>query len=88
MGIIVMGLLARLTHSNFWLDATTYFLGPVLNRLPDMLLPTHVQTGFEAIGPAPLVSVSSEHTLWVIFGYTLIFVIAALVPTWRRNVKE
>lgn len=88
MGTIVMGLLSRLTHSHFWLDATTYFLGPLLNRLPDMLLPKQVQTGFEAIGPAPLVSVEGTHALWVIFGYALIFAIAALVPTWKRDVKE
>lgn len=88
MGTIVMGLLSRLTHSNFWLDATSYFLGPLLNRLPDMLLPKQVQTGFEAIGPGPLVSVESTHALWVIFGYALFFAIVALVPTWKRDVKE
>ena len=88
MGTIVMGLLSRLTHSNFWLDATTYFLGPLLNRLPDMLLPKQVQTGFEAIGPAPLVPVSSSHALWVIGVYSLAFFILAIVPTWKRDVKE
>ncbi len=88
MGTIVMGLLSRLTHSNFWLDATSYFLGPLLNRLPDMLLSKQVQTGFEAIGPGPLVSVEGSYALWVIFGYALIFTIVALVPTWKRDVKE
>lgn len=88
MGIIMMGLLFRLTHSNFWLDATTYFLGPLLNRLPDMLLPEQVQTGFEAIGPAPLVPVSSSHALWVIGVYSLVFFMLALVSTWKRDVKE
>ncbi len=88
MGTIVMGLLSRLTHSNFWLDATTYFLGPLLNRLPDMLLPKQVQTGFEAIGPAPLVAVSSSHAFWVIGAYSLVFFILAIVPTWKRDVKE
>ncbi len=88
MGTIVMGLLFRLTHSNFWLDATTYFLGPLLNRLPDMLLSKQAQTGFEAIGAAPLVSVEGTHALWVIFGYALGFAIVAFVSTWKRDVKE
>jgi ABC-2 type transport system permease protein len=88
MGTLVMGLLSRLTHSNFWLNVTAYFLGPLLNRLPDMLLPKQVQTGFEAIGPTSLIAVGSTHALRVIFGYALIFIIVALVPTWKRDVKE
>lgn len=88
LGTIITGLLSHLTHSTFWLDATTYFLGPLLNRLPDLLLPDAVKTGFQAIGPAPLAPVNGSHALWVIFGYALVFVVVAFVPTWKRDVKE
>lgn len=88
MGILVMGLLARLTHSTFWADATAYFLGPLLNRLPELLLPKQAQNGFAAIGPAPLVPTNGSHALWVIGIYALIFCVLAIVPTWKRDVKE
>ncbi|GCE24474.1 ABC transporter permease [Dictyobacter kobayashii] len=88
MGVLLMGLLARLTQSTLWANATSYFLGPLLNRLPELLLPKQAQNGFDAIGPAPLVSTSGSHALWVIFTYMLVFCILAVVPTWKRDVKE
>lgn len=88
MGIILMELLARLTHSTFWSDATTYFLGPLLNRLPDMVLPKQARYGFDAIGPAPLAPTNGTHALWVIGTYMLIFCLLAIIPTWKRDVKE
>ena len=88
IGTLIMNTLARLTHSDFWLNATAYFLGPLLNRLPDYLLPTAVQTGFQSFGTPPLVSVSSSQALWVIGAYSLIFLVVALVPTWKRDDKE
>jgi ABC-2 type transport system permease protein len=83
-----MNTLARLTHSDFWLNATAYFLGPLLNRLPDYLLPTAAQSGFQPFGMPPLAPVSSAHALWVIGTYSLVFLVLALVPTWKRDVKE
>lgn len=88
VGILIMNTLARLTHSDFWPKATSYFLGPLLNRLPDMLLPTEAQSGFQSFGLRPQVSVSSSHALWVIGVYSLVFFVLALVPTWKRDVKE
>lgn len=88
MGTLVMNVLARLTQSDFWLNATAYFLGPLLNRLPDYLLPTAAQSGFQSFGTPPLVPVSGLHALLVIGAYSLVFVVLALVPTWKRDVKE
>jgi ABC-2 type transport system permease protein len=88
IGVLIMNTLARVTHSDFWLNATAYFLGPQLNRLPDMLLPIEAQSGLQSFGLQPLVSVSSSHALWVIGTYSLVFFVLALVPTWKRDVKE
>lgn len=88
IGTLVMNVLAHLTHSDFWLNLTSYFLGPLLNRLPTMLLPKAAASGFESFGAQPLVPVSASHALWVIAAYSLIFLALALIPTWKRDVKE
>lgn len=88
IGTLIMSTLARLTHSDFWLNVTAYFLGPLLNRLPDYLLPPEAQSGFQSFGVLPQVPVNSAHALWVIAVYSLVFFIVALVPTWKRDVKE
>lgn len=88
MGTLIMNVLAQITHSDFWRNATSYFLGPLLNRLPDMLLPQEARSGFESFGIPALVPTSSSHALWVIGAYALVFFMLALVPTWKRDVKE
>jgi ABC-type transport system involved in multi-copper enzyme maturation permease subunit len=88
LGILVMNVLARLTQSDFWSNATAYFLGPLLNHLPDYVLPTEAQTPLQSFGPPPLVPVSGAHALWVIGAYSLVFFLLALVPTWRWDVQE
>jgi ABC-2 type transport system permease protein len=88
IGTVVMNALTHLTHNDFWINTTAYFLGPLLNRLPDMLLPAAARNGFESFGVEPLVAVSGSHTLWVIAVYALVFFVLALVPTWKRDVKE
>lgn len=87
-GAAFANVLVQLTHQDFWRNITAYFLGPLLNRLPDMLLPTEAQTGYQSFGIEPQVSVSSSHALWVIAAYALVFVVLALIPTWKRDVKE
>lgn len=84
----IMSVLAQLTHNDFWPNATSYFLGPLLNRLPTMLLPMEARSGFESFGAEPLISVNSTHALWVIAIYSLVFFVIALVPTWKRDVRE
>lgn len=88
IGTLVMNTLTRITHSDFWSNITAYLLGPLLNRLPDYLLPPEAQTGFQSFGVDPQVSVSAAHALWVIGAYSLIFLMVALLPTWKRDVKE
>jgi len=88
MATLIMNVLAQLTHTDFWLNATSYFLGPLLNRLPTMLLPVAARSGFESFGTEPLVPVDATHALWVIAVYALLFFFVALVPTWKRDVRE
>ncbi len=86
IGVEFLGLGYRLTHNQFWLDATAYVLGPNLNTMPGVLLPasSHPHT----IGIPPLVHVDGSHTLWVALIYSLIFAVVALVLTWKQDVKE
>lgn len=88
IGALIMNMLARLTHNDFWHNATTYLLGPLLNRLPTILLPAEARSGFESFGSGPLASVSGSHALWVIGTYALVFFVLALIPTWKRDVRE
>ncbi|QBD76724.1 hypothetical protein EPA93_12200 [Ktedonosporobacter rubrisoli] len=80
--------LAQLLHNDFWLNLSAYLLGPLLNRLPEMLLPKAARTGFEAFGLEPMVHVSGSHALWVGAAYALVFLVLALIPTWKRDIKE
>lgn len=97
---IPLSMLARFTHSDFWPNLSGALLGPLLNRLPDILAPpyhvtaqgtagpetlTRTMSGF---GPMPLVSVPGDHALLVIAIYSTVFVVAAILLTWRRDVME
>ncbi|HEX4207403.1 MAG TPA: ABC transporter permease [Ktedonobacteraceae bacterium] len=88
IGAPFMNVIAQITQRDFWRHITAYLLGPLLNRLPDMLLPHSAYSGFEAFGAEPLVPVSGSHALWVIGAYSLVFFVLALVLTWKRDVKE
>jgi hypothetical protein len=88
LGVLLMNALARLTQSDFWSNCTAYFLGPLLNHLPDYALPTEAQTPLQSFGAPPLVAVSGPHALWVIGAYSLVFFLLALIPTWKRDVQE
>jgi ABC-2 type transport system permease protein len=85
---LLMNTLSRVTQSHFWITATTYLLGPLLNRLPTMLLPAEARTGFESFGSGALDTTSGPHALWVIAVYSSVFLALALVSTWKRDVKE
>jgi len=97
---IPLSMLARFTHSDFWPNLSGALLGPLLNRLPDILAPpyhvtvqgtagpetlTRTMSGF---GPTPLVSVPGDHALLVIAIYSTVFVATAILLTWRRDVME
>lgn len=97
---IPLSLLARFTHSDFWLKLSGILLGPLLNRLPDYLAPAYHETvqgpagpvtrtlhvgGF---GPMPLVHVPGGQALAIIGVYTAIFVTVAVTLTVRREALE
>ncbi len=97
---IPLSLLARFTHSDFWLKVSGVLLGPLLNRLPDYLAPAYHETvqgpagpvtrtlhvgGF---GPMPLVHVPGGQALAVIGAYTAIFIVVAVTLTTRREALD
>ncbi len=86
IGTVFMLLANRLTHNDFWLNATTYFLGPNLNIMPTVVITDQKQVF--SIGAPPLAQVDGTHTLLVTLVYALIFAVVAVVLTWRRDVKE
>jgi len=97
---IVLSLLARVTGSDFWAKLSGALLGPLLNRLPDYIAPPYhvtVQGPHGAVtltktiggfGPEPLVHVPASNALLVIGIYAAVFIVAAIVPTWRRDVLD
>lgn len=87
---IPLNLLARFTHSDFWLKLSGALLGPLLNRLPDFIAPPYhvngVAKSVSGFGPMPLVQVPSGTALLVIGLYTTAFVVTAITLTQRRDV--
>lgn len=95
IGTIIMQLAYRVTHSDFWLNLTAYFLGPNLNIMPNAF-----SNKLDIIGAQPLAftdptthqtigtQVDGTHTLVVALVYAAIFAVTAFVLTWRRDVKE
>jgi ABC-type transport system involved in multi-copper enzyme maturation permease subunit len=82
-GTIVMELLQRITHQDLWPRLTQWFLGPNLNQLPATMQSDHiVNTAFAS----PLVPVDATHCWAVIGVYALVFLAAAVVSSWRRDV--
>jgi ABC-2 type transport system permease protein len=84
IGSVFMRLGYSLTHNDFWKNATAYFLGPNLNAMPASIIPQR----FSNFGASPLVQVDGTHTLMVALVYGLIFLVAATILTWKRDVKE
>jgi ABC-2 type transport system permease protein len=92
---VVMTLAFRITHNDFWLSATSYFLGPNLNAMAAALTSNRA----ESIGSTPLyfvdqagqahgILVDGTHTVVVALVYAAIFAVTAIVLTWKRDVKE
>jgi ABC-type transport system involved in multi-copper enzyme maturation permease subunit len=94
IGTVIMELAYRVTHSDFWLSATAYFLGPNLNTMP-----TAINSKLDSIGASPLyimdqagqahgILVDGTHTVVVAIVYGVIFAAIAIVLTWRRDVMQ
>jgi ABC-2 type transport system permease protein len=82
--VVVMALLTRITRQDAWINATQYFLGPILNQLPASLQTDHrVNAAFFT----PFVQgIDATHCWAVIGAYSAAFLAAAVALTWRRDV--
>ena len=93
-GTVIMLLANRVTHSDFWLSITAYFLGPNLNQMPVALTNNRATSiGFGPLytsGPGGThgILVDGTHTLVVAAVYAAIFAAVAIWLTWKRDVKE
>lgn len=100
LGVQVLRLLAQVTHSDLWLNASGLLLGPLLNRMPDYLLPPYhemIQTAHGPVtltrtmggfGALPLVTVSAGQALLVIALWSALFATVAVILTARRDVLD
>jgi hypothetical protein len=95
-----LSILAQFTHSDIWLKLSGFLLGPLLNRLPDHLVPAwhevvqgppgpvtvaHHMSGFGVIPPTPL---DARHALSVIAVYAALFIAVSVALTRTRDVLE
>jgi ABC-type transport system involved in multi-copper enzyme maturation permease subunit len=83
--VFVMRLLNGLTGWHFWLDATTFLLGPSLNVLPLVMETDHV---VRAAFATPLVTVSAAHAWLVVGTWAVALAVTATALTWRRDVLQ
>lgn len=100
VGVIILLLVMNFTNSDFWAKVSGFFLGPILNTLPTLLIATHTVTvqgekgtlaisrPISVIGAQPLDKIDAPHGLLVIVAYTVVFVVTAIVLTARRDVLE
>lgn len=84
--VIILSLAFRLTKNDFWQNISGYLLGPNLNIMAGQV--AGVQNSSWAFGSPPLVIVDGSHTLLVTAAYAVIFATAAIILTWKRDVKE
>lgn len=97
---IPLSLVARLSENTIWLKVSGVLLGPLLNRLPDYIVPpyhvtvqsahgavsvAHAMSGF---GPLPLIWVGGAHALLVIGLWSALFASVATFLTARRDVLD
>lgn len=97
---IPLSLVGRLTGNTIWLKVSGLLLGPLLNRLPDYIVPpyhvtiqsadgavtvAHAVSGF---GPLPLIWVGAGHALLVIGLWSALFASVAIILTARRDVLD
>ncbi|HEY7984218.1 MAG TPA: ABC transporter permease [Ktedonobacterales bacterium] len=100
IGVIILLLVMNFTNSDFWAKVSGFFLGPILNTLPTLLIAPHLVTlqgekgaqsimrPISVIGAQPLDKIDATHGLLVIAAYTVVFVVTAIVLTLRRDVLE
>jgi ABC-2 type transport system permease protein len=86
IGTAMMQIAFLATKNDFWKNITAYFLGPNLNQMPSVIIP--VQYHIRNNSASPLVQVDGTHTLLVALVYSVIFIVVAVILTWKRDVKE
>lgn len=88
IGVEFARLAYRLTGNTFWTNFTAIWLGPNLNAMPGASATTIY--GQHAVNASimPLVNVTGTHTLAVTAVYAVIFIAAAVVLMWKRDVQE
>jgi ABC-2 type transport system permease protein len=100
IGVIMLMLMSELTGNTWWLNVPAYFLGPLLNALPGLMVPARtvvvqgahgtstILKSASTAGFKPMVTVSETHALLAILAYAVIFAAIAVGLTWRRDVLE
>jgi len=89
IGTGIMILVNSFTNNDFWLKITAYWLGPNLNILPTQMVAPHAGgIPVETLGSSPQVHYDLTHSLLTILIFSIVFFAAAVVLTWRRDVKE
>jgi len=89
IGAGIMILIHNFTNNDFWLTITGYWLGLNLNILPTLMVAHHTDgSPVETLGSSPQVQYDLTHALLTILIFSAVFLAAAVVLTWRRDVKE
>jgi ABC-type transport system involved in multi-copper enzyme maturation permease subunit len=89
IGTGIMVLVNSFTNNDFWLKLTAYWLGPNLNILPAQMVAPHADgLPVETLGSSPQVHYDLTHSLLTILIFSVVFFAAAVVLSWRRDVKE
>jgi|SRR5579871_56942 ABC-type transport system involved in multi-copper enzyme maturation permease subunit len=89
IGVVFFYLAFKLTGSNFWTVITGDFLGPNLNAMAGLLLPSRASAAdFSKAFTTPLVPVTGGHTLLITAIYAVIFLAVAVILTARRDVTQ
>ncbi|HET8911356.1 MAG TPA: ABC transporter permease subunit [Ktedonobacteraceae bacterium] len=94
IGTAILGLISEVTHNDFWLKVSMYLLGPNINFMPKLIVPTltvpgtNLQIVAGSAGASPLLPVDGTHMLVVTLVYSVIFLAVAIIMTWRKDVLE
>jgi ABC-type transport system involved in multi-copper enzyme maturation permease subunit len=84
----ILGLVATATQNTFWKTITGYFLGPVLNIMPRVVVPTYQGQPLTSVGFQPYPHYDATHALLTALIYSAVFLGASLFLTWRKDVLE
>jgi hypothetical protein len=93
---IVLEIAYHLTNGQIWMQVGSYLLGPELNLMPAVVVPSLTimgKTGSAPIpaftlGTVPPLTYDGRHALMVALVYGMIFAAAAALTLWRRDVLE